>query len=81
MAAKAPGKTFDQQSDEIRELEDSLAKIGRSVLCIDSRNRPGHPPDYVCRFASGLEVSTPAYSYKAALSWALLLVEPENQTE
>ncbi len=61
---------------EISELESKLDKMGRSVRCIDPRNRPGHPPDYVCRFESGVEVMTCSYSYKAALVWALLLVEP-----
>lgn len=65
---------------EINELENKLAKMGRSVRCIDSRNRPGHPPDYVCRFESGVEAMTCAYSYEAALAWAVLLVEPECPT-
>jgi hypothetical protein len=41
---------------EISKLESKLAKMGRSVRCVDSRNRPGHPPDYVCHF-SGRGVS------------------------
>jgi hypothetical protein len=65
---------------EISELESKLSKMGRSVRCIDSRNRPGHPPDYVCHFESGVEAMTCAYSYEAALAWALLLVEPECPT-
>jgi hypothetical protein len=43
---------------EISKLESKLAKMGRSVRCVDSRNRPGHPPDYVCHFESGVEAMT-----------------------
>lgn len=63
-------------SEKIKELEEQLRRQGRSIQCVDTRNRPGHPPDYIIRLKNGKEIHTCAYSYEDVLASAALMEDP-----
>lgn len=60
-------------SREQREkLEKKLVEQGRTLTCLDSRNRPGHPPDWKLTFPDGKEEHFTAFSYESALAGAVM---------
>ncbi len=64
--------------EKIKQLEEKLHQQGRSIQCVDARVRPGHPPDYVIRFANGATINTCAYSYEGVLAAATIMKEPQD---
>lgn len=61
--------------ERIKELEKQLSNMGRTLVKVDERIRPGHAMDWRCDLPSGKSISLVAYSYEAALAGALMLLD------
>lgn len=64
----------------IARLEEKLTQQGRTLECIDPRNRPGHPPDWVITLASGRKDYVCGYDRPSVLPLATMLLDEPRPT-
>ena len=62
--------------DVIKKLEEKLTQQGRTLECVDPRNRSGHPPDWVISFADGSKHYVCGHDRESLLPLATMLLEP-----